>query len=203
MAFESKIFRKEKITLGSREEWIVRGGRHLFPLLPKAFDSVRQIGVIGWSSQGPAQAQNLRESLAGSPIKVKVGLRQGSASAAAAEKAGFTAANGTLGEMYQVIGESDLVLLLIADGATAENHERILVAIRPGATLGLSHGFLHVYLETVGKDFPDNINVVAVCTNRAARSTAPASIAVSRCSRTSTAAPPITRWPGRSVWARR
>src|SRR5947209_8728643 len=122
MSFESKVFRKEKITIGSREEWIVRGGRHLFPLLPKAFDGIRQIGVIGWSSQGPAQAQNLRESLAGSPTKVKVGLREGSASAAAAEKAGFTAANGMLGELYQVIGDSDLVLLLIADGATAENH---------------------------------------------------------------------------------
>src|SRR5207248_1744542 len=163
MAFESKVFQKEKITLGSREEWIVRGGRHLFPLLPKAFDGIRQIGVIGWSSQGPAQAQNLRESLAGSPTKVKVGLREGSASAAAAEKAGFTAANGMLGEMYQVIGDSDLVLLLIADGATAENHERILAAIRPGATLGLSHGFLLAYLQTLGKSFRPDINVIGVC----------------------------------------
>src|SRR5436305_3736298 len=100
MAFESKVFRKEKITLGSREEWIVRGGRHLFPLLPKAFDGIRHVGVLGWSSQGPAQAQNLRESLAGSDIRVKVGLREGSASAATAEKAGFTKANGTLGDMY-------------------------------------------------------------------------------------------------------
>src|SRR5205814_6123968 len=109
------------------------------------------------------QAQNLRESLAGSQIKVKVGLRHGSASAAAAEKAGFTAANVTLGEMYQVIGESDLVLLLIADGATAENHERILAAIRPGATLGLSHGFLLAYLQTLGKSFRPDINVIGVC----------------------------------------
>jgi len=163
MAFESQVFHKEKITLGSREEWIVRGGRHLFPLLPKAFEGVRQIGVLGWSSQGPAQAQNLRESLAGSPIKVKVGLREGSASAAAAEKAGFTVANGTLGEMYQVIGESDLIVLLIADGATAENHERILAAIRPGATLGLSHGFLLAYLQTIGKSFRPDINVIGVC----------------------------------------
>jgi len=100
MAFSSKVFQSEKITLGSKEEWIVRGGRHLFPLLPKAFDGVKQIGVLGWSSQGPAQAQNLRESLAGSPIRVKIGLRAGSESMAAAEKAGFTEANGTLGEMY-------------------------------------------------------------------------------------------------------
>ena len=48
---------------------------------------------------------------------VKVGLRPGSSSVEDAEDAGFTEANGTLGEMYQVIGESDLVLLLIADAA--------------------------------------------------------------------------------------
>ena len=77
MPFESRVFQKEKIVLGGGEEWIVRGGRHLFPLLPKAFDGIRQIGVIGWSSQGPAQAQNLRESLEGSGIRIKVGLRDG------------------------------------------------------------------------------------------------------------------------------
>ena len=60
--FQTKVFEKEKIVLGDTEEYIVRGGRHLFPLLPKAFDGINQIGVIGWSSQGPAQAQNLRVS---------------------------------------------------------------------------------------------------------------------------------------------
>ena len=141
MAFDSSVFQKEKIALGGTEEWIVRGGRHLFPLLPKAFSGIRQIGVIGWSSQGPAQAQNLRESLAGSSIRVKVGLRAGSGSIANVEKAGFTEANGTRGEMYEVIAGSDLVLLLISDAAQADNYDRIMAAIRPGATLGWSHGF--------------------------------------------------------------
>jgi len=67
----------------------------------------------------------LRESLEGTGVKVKVGLRPGSSSVEDAEAAGFTEANGTLGEMYQVIGESDLVLLLIADAAQAENHQAI------------------------------------------------------------------------------
>src|ERR1700730_11243024 len=107
VAFNSTVFQKEKIVLGGTEEWIVRGGRHLFPMLPKAFAGIRQIGVIGWSSQGPAQAQNLRESLAGSGVRVKVGLRAGSSSFAAAEKAGFSAANGSAGEMYAVTAESD------------------------------------------------------------------------------------------------
>jgi ketol-acid reductoisomerase len=163
MSFSSNIFQMEKITLGGTEEWIVRGGRHLFPLLPKAFSGIRQIGVIGWSSQGPAQAQNLRESLAGSGIRVKVGLRPGSSSIASAEKAGFAAASGTLGEMYEVIGESDLVLLLISDAAQAENYDRIMAAIRPGAALGLSHGFLLAYLKSTGKSFRPDIDVIAVC----------------------------------------
>jgi ketol-acid reductoisomerase len=161
--FHTNVFEKEKIVLGDTEEYIVRGGRHLFPLLPKAFDGIKQIGVIGWSSQGPAQAQNLRDSLEGTDIKVKVGLREGSASVAKAEAVGFTRENGTLGEMYQVINESDMVLLLIADAAQALNHEQIFAAIRPGATLGLSHGFLLGYLQSLNKFFPKNINVIAVC----------------------------------------
>src|SRR5881398_1780439 len=125
MSFSSNIFKIEKIRLGGTEESIVRGGRHLFPLLPKAFDGIKQIGVIGWSSQGPAQAQNLRESLEGSGIRVKVGLREGSSSMKEAAALGFTKENGTLGEMYDVIGESDMTLLLISDAAFAENYRKI------------------------------------------------------------------------------
>src|SRR5512134_1048063 len=131
--FESSIFKKERIQVGDAEEYIVKGGRHLFSLLPKAFAGIKQIGVIGWSSQGPAQAQNLRDSLEGTGIRVKVGLRAGSSSLRKAEEVGFTAANGTLGEMYEVIRESDMVLLLISDAAQAENYKQILESIRPGA----------------------------------------------------------------------
>src|SRR5437763_6150585 len=88
--FETKVFDKEIIEVAGTKEAIVRGGRHLLPLLPKALEGVRQIGVIGWGSQGPAQAQNLRDSLAGTDIKVKVGLREGSSSMDAARAAGFT-----------------------------------------------------------------------------------------------------------------
>src|SRR5262249_6573490 len=132
--FESSIFQKEMIHVGDAEEYIVRGGRDLFPLLPKALDGIKQIGVIGWSSQGPAQAQNLRDSLEGTDIVVKVGLREGSSSIPDAEKVGFTRASGTLGEMYDVIHESDLTLLLIADAAQAENYKQIFEALRPGKT---------------------------------------------------------------------
>lgn len=161
--FQTDIFKKEKLVLGDTEEYIVRGGRDLFPLLPTALAGIKQIGVIGWSSQGPAQAQNLRDSLEGTDIKVVVGLREGSASIPGAEAAGFSHANGTLGEMYQVINQSDLTILLISDAAQAQNYQRIFDALRPNTTLGLSHGFLLGHLNNVGADFPDNVNVIAVC----------------------------------------
>src|SRR5215510_5354662 len=163
MSFTSKVFETRTVEMADREETIVAGGRHLFPLLPKAFDGIKQIGVIGWSSQGPAQAQNLRESLEGTGIKVKVGLREGSSSMKEAEAVGFSKKDGSLGEMYQVIRESDMALLLISDAAFAENYKQIFAAFRPGTTLGLSHGFLLSHLQAQGEDFPKNINVVAVC----------------------------------------
>jgi ketol-acid reductoisomerase len=160
--FETSAFDKEYVTLAGRREAIVRGGRHVFDRLPRAFAGVGQVGVIGWGPQGSAQARNLRDSLAGA-VKVTVGLRAGSASFAAARAAGFTEGDGTLGEMFGVIAASDMVLLLISDAAQAELHERIFAALRPGATLGLSHGFLLGYLDQRGKAFPAGVDVVAVC----------------------------------------
>src|SRR5947209_14425402 len=117
MSFSSKVFQVDTVKMGDKTEQIVKGGRHLFPLLPKAFAGIKQIGVIGWGSQGPAQAQNLRDSLEGTGIKVKVGLRPGSASMEQARKAGFNEASNTLGEMFEVVKESGLVLLLISGAA--------------------------------------------------------------------------------------
>src|SRR6267154_1133479 len=106
LSFSSKIFKVDTVQMGERTEQIVKGGRHLFSLLPKAFAGIKQIGVIGWGSQGPAQSQNLRDSLEGTGIKVKVGLRAGSSSMDEARAAGFTEDKGTLGEMFQVVRES-------------------------------------------------------------------------------------------------
>ena len=161
--FKSKIFTVERITLDGVEESFLRGGRNLFPLLPSALAGISQIGVIGWGSQGPAQAQNLRESLRGSGIKVAVGLRSESDSLVVARTAGFSEADGTLGDMFSVISQSDLVILLISDAAPAQLYRPVFEALKPGATLGLSHGFLLSYLEAVGQRFPANVNVIAVC----------------------------------------
>lgn len=163
LTFSSNVFQVDTIELDGHKEQIVKGGRHLFPLLPRALEGIKQIGVIGWGSQGPAQAQNFRDSLEGTGIVVKVGLRDGSASMDEARAAGFNEADGTLGEMFDVIAESDLVMLLISDSAQAEMFEQVFAKMRPGATLGLSHGFLVGHMNNVGAKFPANINVVAVC----------------------------------------
>lgn len=163
--FNTKVFKKTAIKLGGTSEEIVKGGRDLFPLLPQAFDGIKKIGIIGWGSQAPAQGQNLKESLAaaGTDITVKVGLRKSSASWKLAESVGFNEKDNTLGEMFDVIKESDLVILLISDAAQVKLHKEIFAAMKPGATLGLSHGFLLGYLESIGSDFPKDINVIAVC----------------------------------------
>ncbi|CAL9129241.1 unnamed protein product [Musa acuminata var. zebrina] len=163
--FETSVFKKEKVTLAGHDEYIVRGGRDLFPLLPDAFKGIKQIGVIGWGSQGPAQAQNLRDSLAAakSDIVVKIGLRKGSSSFDEARAAGFTEENGTLGDIWETVSGSDLLLLLISDAAQADNYEKVLSHMKPNSILGLSHGFLLGHLQSVGLDFPKDISVIAVC----------------------------------------
>ncbi len=163
--FKSSVFPVEEIDLAGTKELIVRGGRDKFPLLKKALAGVEQIGVIGWGSQGPAQAQNLRDSLEGTGIKVKVGLREGSDSVVKANRVGFSEENGSLGEMFQVIYESDLVLLLISDAAQVENCGEIFKAMKPGATLGLSHGFLIGFLRSIGETCPApvGVNTIGVC----------------------------------------
>ena len=131
---------------------------------PKAFAGIKQIGVIGWGSQGPAQAQNLRDSLEGTGIKVKVGLRAGSASMAEAAAAGFTEENGTLGEMFEVIAR-------VGHRAAADLRRRAGRDLRAGvrrAAPGRDAGPVarlpaRPPARTSATKFPANINVIAVC----------------------------------------
>lgn len=60
-------------------EYIVKGGTHLYPICGEVFKAhgIKNIGVIGWGSQAPAQAQNLKDTIDGSGVKVTIGLREG------------------------------------------------------------------------------------------------------------------------------
>merc|ERR1712157_218328 len=165
MSFESTIFETEDITWADTTETILRGGRNLFDKLPKAFEGIKNIGVIGWGSQAPAQAQNLKDSLevAGADVKVSIGLREGSSSFDEARAVGFNEEDGTLGEMFDVIAKSDMVMLLISDAAQAKLYKKIFATMKKGAVLGLSHGFLLGHLDSIGESFPADMDVIAVC----------------------------------------
>lgn len=66
------------------------------------------------------QAQNLRDSLqaAGmSDTKVTIGLRTSSASNDEARACGFSEDDGTLGEVFDVVSKSDLIILLTSDAS--------------------------------------------------------------------------------------
>jgi len=165
MAFKSSVFETEEIQLAGTTETILRGGRDLFEKLPAAFEGIKSIGVIGWGSQAPAQAQNLRDSfaVAGADVKVSIGLREGSSSFEEAKEVGFSEEDGTLGEMFDVISKSDMVVLLISDAAQAKLHKKIFETMKKGAVLGLSHGFLLGHLDAIGESFPADMDVIAVC----------------------------------------
>src|SRR5579863_7391169 len=96
--FESELFNANlrQVELADTTETVLYGGDRPFEQMAKAFATTPQIAVIGWSSQGPAQAQNLRESLAeaGSDTRVVVGLRPGSPNIKSAEAAGFDFESG-------------------------------------------------------------------------------------------------------------
>ncbi|KAK9793443.1 hypothetical protein WJX73_004078 [Symbiochloris irregularis] len=158
-----QVFEAEKVDFAGNEEYIYRGGRDKYKLLTKAFEGIKKIGVIGWGSQAPAQAQNLRESISEAGIKdckVCIGLREGSSSWQEAQACGFREEDGTLGEVYDIITQSDFVLLLISDASQAKLYPRLLAGLKPGATLGLSHGFLLGVLQNDGVEFRNDINVI-------------------------------------------
>lgn len=92
----------------------------------------KTIAVIGYGSQGHAQAQNLRDSGA----KVVIGLRPGK-SADVAKKDGFEVL--TVAEATKV---ADIVQILLPDETQARVYkEEIEPNLKDGAALMFSHGF--------------------------------------------------------------
>lgn len=150
---------------GKDPEEVFRGSKKGYKKVKKTFldAGIKNILVVGYGSQAPSQATNLVKSLKRSEVKVSVGLRRGSKSFKKASKAGFSVKDGTLGEMYEMIPEADMVLLLISDAAQVENYEEIFKLLKKGATIGFSHGFLLGYLQSENKKWPrDDIDIVMV-----------------------------------------
>ncbi len=93
----------------------------------------KTIAIIGYGSQGHAQAQNLRDS----GCNVVVGQRPGSANYDAAIKDGFKPVSAA-----EAATAGDLVNILLPDEVQADIYERdIKPNLKPGNLLLCSHGF--------------------------------------------------------------
>ena len=92
-----------------------------------------KVAVIGYGSQGHAHANNLKDS----GVKVTVGLRPGSRSAAKAEKAGLE-----VRPVAEAVQGADLVMMLVPDEHQPRVYaEQVEPGLREGATLAFAHGF--------------------------------------------------------------
>jgi len=93
----------------------------------------KKVAVLGYGSQGHAHSLNLRDS----GVDVRVGLRPGSASRAAAEEQGLRVL-----DTNEAAREADVVVVLAPDTAQKGMWEQGLAeALEPGDTLIFGHGF--------------------------------------------------------------
>jgi len=92
----------------------------------------KQVAVIGYGSQGHAQAQNLKDS----GVNVIIGVIP-DATAEAAKKAGFKVMR-----VVDAVKKADIVQILIPDELQAKVYrEEIGPNLKSGSALGFSHGF--------------------------------------------------------------
>ncbi len=92
----------------------------------------KTVAVLGYGSQGHAQAQNLRDS----GVKTIIGLRQG-ASWLQAEQDGFSVM-----AVDQAVKQADIIQILLPDERQAQVYQsQIAPHLRAGQALLFSHGF--------------------------------------------------------------
>ncbi len=93
----------------------------------------RKVAVLGYGSQGHSHALNLKES----GIDVRVGLREGSSSAAKAQEAGLEVRS-----IAEAVAEADVIMMLMPDtemGAIYTEH--VEPNLSPGEAIFFAHGF--------------------------------------------------------------
>lgn len=123
----------------------------------------RRVAIIGYGSQGHAQALNLRDS----GVEVVVGLRPNSASRQKAAIARLAVA-----DIASAVQQADIVMMLLPDEDIARVYEQeVAPHIRPGATLGFAHGFNIHYGQIQPRDDLDVIMVAPKAPGHTVRST--------------------------------
>ena len=111
----------------------------------------RPIAIIGYGSQGHAHALNLKES----GCDVRVGVRPGSKSWAAAEAAGFRVRS-----VADAAAEAQLIMILAPDTEQKSIYERdIAPSMTAGKTLLFAHGF-NIHFKLI--DPPPGVDVALI-----------------------------------------
>ncbi|GBC68481.1 Ketol-acid reductoisomerase (NAD(+)) [archaeon HR01] len=107
------------------------------------------VAVIGYGSQGRAQALNMRDS----GVKVVVGLREGGSSWRRALEDGFKPLT-----IEEAAEKGDIIHILIPDPEQPSVYQRqIKKALKTGKTLGFSHGY-NIHYKTIAP--PPDVDVV-------------------------------------------
>jgi ketol-acid reductoisomerase len=111
----------------------------------------RRIAIIGYGSQGHAHARNLHDR----GLDVRVGLRPGSTSWAAAEAVGLRVMT-----VADAAREADVIMILAPDTEQARIYtEEIAPSMAPGKSLWFAHGFnVHFGLITP----PEGVDVALI-----------------------------------------
>ncbi len=111
----------------------------------------KTVAIIGYGIQGRGQALNLRDS----GVKVIVAQRPGGPNYAIAKQDGFKPVSAA-----EAAKQADMVIILAQDTSQAQIYKQeIAPHIRPGMTLGFSHGFAILYKLIVP---PKSVDVVMI-----------------------------------------
>jgi ketol-acid reductoisomerase len=111
----------------------------------------RKVAIIGYGSQGHAQAQNLKDS----GMNVVIGAREGGSSWEKAKNAGFKVL-----PVDEASKWADVIMILAPDTSQPEIYSRhIADNLNPGEAIAFSHGFNIHYGQIVP---PPNVDVFMV-----------------------------------------
>ena len=111
-----------------------------------------KVAIVGYGSQGYAHANNLKDS----GIDVVVALREGSISAAKAERSGLSVKS-----VEDATAWADLVMVLVPDEFQAKIYvDNIEPNLKQGATLAFAHG-LNIHFEMIKPRSDLNVIMIA------------------------------------------
>ena len=111
----------------------------------------KKVAVVGFGSQGHAHALNLRDS----GVEVRVGLREGSKSAAKAQEEGLT-----VGTVAEVAEWADLIMILTPD----QDQRKVFAdSIKPHLSEGKAIAFAHGFNIRFGYiEVPEGVDVLLI-----------------------------------------